>query len=121
MDLSHVISEISRSGARFAATLTDTELRSPSTLPGWTRGHVAAHVASSADAYVWLLAVARTDADPAPRAGTEALARRRSHCRRSSPGSTQLATATGPGLELSPGHHRSERPAQRSKVPDQGD
>ncbi|MBT2506908.1 maleylpyruvate isomerase family mycothiol-dependent enzyme [Streptomyces sp. ISL-98] len=75
MDLSHVISEISRSGARFAATLTDTELRSPSMLPGWTRGHVAAHVARSADACVWLLAVARTGAEPAPRAGTEALAR----------------------------------------------
>ncbi|MGW7364506.1 maleylpyruvate isomerase family mycothiol-dependent enzyme [Streptomyces sp. NPDC054841] len=78
LDFIGVIDELTRSGARFAATLAaqgDSGLQAPSALPGWTRGHVAAHVARSADAYTWLLAVARTGAEPAPRAGAGALAR----------------------------------------------
>ncbi len=35
-----------------AARLTDEDLRAPSLLPGWTRGHVLAHVARNADSYV---------------------------------------------------------------------
>lgn len=72
MDVSGVIGETARSAARFAATLTaltDTDVRAPPALPGWTRGHVATHVARSADTYVRLLTVARTGAEPTPRAG----------------------------------------------------
>ncbi|MCX4818400.1 maleylpyruvate isomerase family mycothiol-dependent enzyme [Streptomyces sp. NBC_01142] len=82
MDISDVIGETARSAARFAATLTaltDTDARAPSALPGWTGGHVATHVARSADAYVWLLTVARTGAEPTPRAGSAALARAAEH------------------------------------------
>ncbi|MEU6411208.1 maleylpyruvate isomerase family mycothiol-dependent enzyme [Microbispora sp. NPDC046933] len=43
-----------------AARLTDEDLRAPSLLPGWTRGHVLTHVARNADSYVNLLAWART-------------------------------------------------------------
>lgn len=43
-----------------AATLTDDEARAPSPLPGWTRGHVLAHVARNADGLVNLLRWART-------------------------------------------------------------
>src|SRR2546430_1201820 len=32
-----------------ATTLTDTGMREPSLLPGWTRGHVLTHVARNAD------------------------------------------------------------------------
>lgn len=75
-DILHVIGEITRSSARLAdtlAALTDADLRAPSTLPTWTCGHVIAHLARSADAYLWLLAVARTGAAPSPRADAEAL------------------------------------------------
>ena len=40
--------------------LTDEELDGPSLLPGWTRAHVLAHLARSADALVNLLTWART-------------------------------------------------------------
>jgi maleylpyruvate isomerase len=36
------------------ATLADADLRAPSRLPGWTRGHVVAHLARNADS-VWNL------------------------------------------------------------------
>lgn len=42
------------------ATLDDTTLASASALPGWTRGHVLAHLARNADALVNLLTWART-------------------------------------------------------------
>ncbi|MFP3988798.1 maleylpyruvate isomerase family mycothiol-dependent enzyme [Streptomyces sp. E11-3] len=76
--LPDVIDEIARSHARFAATataLTGADLRGPSALPGWTRGHVIAHVARGADAYTWLLALARTGVEPRPRDTAESLAR----------------------------------------------
>ncbi|WP_317441056.1 maleylpyruvate isomerase N-terminal domain-containing protein [Streptomyces collinus] len=65
------------SGARLvgtAARLSDTALRSPSALPGWTRGHVLAHVAHGIDAYVWLLGLAHTGREPGPRTDAAALA-----------------------------------------------
>ncbi|MEU7428588.1 maleylpyruvate isomerase family mycothiol-dependent enzyme [Streptomyces sp. NPDC040750] len=65
------------SGARLlrtAARLSDTAVRAPSALPGWTRGHVLAHVAHAVDAYVWLLGLAHTGREPGPRAGAAALA-----------------------------------------------
>jgi maleylpyruvate isomerase len=40
--------------------LTDEQVRESSGLPGWTRGHVLAHVARNADALVNLLTWART-------------------------------------------------------------
>lgn len=43
-----------------AAALDDAALAEPSALPGWTRGHVLAHLARNADSYVNLLTSART-------------------------------------------------------------
>lgn len=43
-----------------AETLDDAALRSPSLCPGWTRGHVLAHVARNADALANLLNWANT-------------------------------------------------------------
>ncbi|MFG2844523.1 maleylpyruvate isomerase family mycothiol-dependent enzyme [Kitasatospora sp. NPDC048296] len=57
-------------------TLTDREAREPSPLPGWSRGHVLTHLARSADAYRWMLAVARTDTPAGPRADSAELERR---------------------------------------------
>ncbi|MGG2464651.1 maleylpyruvate isomerase family mycothiol-dependent enzyme [Streptomyces sp. RGM 3693] len=77
-DLAGLIDELTRSGARLDATLSelgDAEVRAPSRLPGWNRGQVLAHVACSAEAYTWLLAVARNGVGPGPRLGREALAR----------------------------------------------
>ncbi|MGN5377853.1 maleylpyruvate isomerase N-terminal domain-containing protein [Streptomyces lasalocidi] len=59
---------------RSAGALSDAALRAPSELPGWTRGHVLAHVTHSADAYVWLLGLARTGREPGPRRNRAALA-----------------------------------------------
>ncbi|KUN06086.1 hypothetical protein AQI95_14345 [Streptomyces yokosukanensis] len=58
---------------RTAAGLSDDALRAPSQLPGWTRGHVLAHVARSVDAYVWLLRLAHTGREPGPRADAATL------------------------------------------------
>ncbi|GAB2976889.1 maleylpyruvate isomerase family mycothiol-dependent enzyme [Nocardioides montaniterrae] len=44
------------------ADLTDEQLREPSLLPGWTRGHVVAHVALNAHGLARALRGARTDA-----------------------------------------------------------
>ncbi|WEH34719.1 maleylpyruvate isomerase family mycothiol-dependent enzyme [Streptomyces sp. AM 4-1-1] len=46
-----------------AGPLTETELRAPSSLPGWSRAHVLTHLARSADSRVRLLTAARTGAD----------------------------------------------------------
>lgn len=73
-----ILDEVSRSGARLAGTLavlSDDDVRAHSALPGWTRGHVVTHVARAVDAYLWLLAVARTGAEPHPRSDADALAR----------------------------------------------
>ena len=40
--------------------LDDSDMRAPSLLPGWTRGHVITHLARNADALVRLLTWART-------------------------------------------------------------
>ncbi|MDX3230971.1 maleylpyruvate isomerase family mycothiol-dependent enzyme [Streptomyces sp. ME19-01-6] len=45
--------------------LNETAVSEPSLLPGWTRGHVLAHLARNADALVNLLTWARTG-DPTP-------------------------------------------------------
>ncbi|MEU1663985.1 maleylpyruvate isomerase N-terminal domain-containing protein [Streptomyces sparsogenes] len=59
---------------RTATRLSDTALRAPSALPGWTGAHVLAHVAHSVDAYVWLLELAHTGREPGPRTDAAALA-----------------------------------------------
>lgn len=50
---------------RTAATFDDADLAAPSLLPGWTRGHVLAHLARNADGFVNLLTAARTG-EPIP-------------------------------------------------------
>nr|BFD95016.1 maleylpyruvate isomerase family mycothiol-dependent enzyme [Kitasatospora sp. Xyl93] len=73
-----LLAEVRASAGRLLATagaLTDRQAREPSPLPGWSRGHVLTHLARSADAYRWLLAVARTGTAPGPRADAAALDR----------------------------------------------
>ncbi|WP_055709326.1 maleylpyruvate isomerase family mycothiol-dependent enzyme, partial [Streptomyces puniciscabiei] len=70
------VEDVVRSGDRLvraASGLSDAGLRAPSGLPGWTRGHVLAHVAHSVDAYVWLLRLAHTGREPGPRADAATL------------------------------------------------
>ncbi|WP_447034687.1 maleylpyruvate isomerase family mycothiol-dependent enzyme [Streptomyces sp. DSM 118878] len=45
------------------AALSDQDVRAPSLLPGWTRGHVLTHLARSADSRTRLLTSARTGSD----------------------------------------------------------
>lgn len=49
-----------------AARLDDDTVRQPSLLPGWSRGHVLAHVARNADGLVNLLTWARTGVESMP-------------------------------------------------------
>ncbi len=59
----HVLEWLREGEARFLGQLeglTDDQLREPSTLPDWSRSHVAAHVARNAEAVCRLLAWART-------------------------------------------------------------
>ncbi|WP_396454538.1 maleylpyruvate isomerase family mycothiol-dependent enzyme [Actinomadura sp.] len=63
MDWRDVIGELEAGTERVAGTLsklTGEELRAPSALPGWSRGHVAAHIARNADSLWNLLESART-------------------------------------------------------------
>ncbi|MCZ0990562.1 maleylpyruvate isomerase N-terminal domain-containing protein [Streptomyces diastatochromogenes] len=76
-DVDRLRGEVERSAARLAATLsglTEAECRAPGALAPWTRGQVLAHIAGSADAYVWLLRLARTGSAPGPRQDAAALA-----------------------------------------------
>lgn len=55
--------ELAAATTRFvttAASLTEDDLAAPSLLPGWSRGHVLAHVAGNADSHINLLTWART-------------------------------------------------------------
>src|ERR1700751_5940807 len=54
-----------------ARTLSDSDLRAPSLLPGWTRAYVIAHVARGADAMRDLLASARSGQDQPVSAGAQ--------------------------------------------------
>jgi maleylpyruvate isomerase len=63
MDVREVLAEIDAASERLAATvarLGDDDLREPSRLPGWTRGHVLAHLTRNADAVWNMLEWART-------------------------------------------------------------
>ena len=55
-----------------ARIITDPDLRVPSMLPGWSRGHVLAHVARNADGMRTVLAGARTGQDRPAYASAEA-------------------------------------------------
>ncbi len=55
-----------------ARVITEPDLRAPSLLPGWTRAHVLAHVARSADAMRNLLAGVRSGQDRPAYASAEA-------------------------------------------------
>lgn len=60
------LAEIGRSNERLtetAANLTDHDLRAPSRLPGWTRGHVLAHLIRNTDSCWNLLEWARTGSE----------------------------------------------------------
>src|SRR3954447_14706059 len=54
--------------------LTDKQVRAPSLLPGWSRGHVLNHLARSADAMARAVKSARTGVPIAPYASPEARA-----------------------------------------------
>jgi uncharacterized Actinobacterial protein TIGR03083 len=60
-----------------ARIITDPDLRVPSMLPGWTRGHVLAHVARNADGMRNVLVGVRTGQavrpTPAPRRARQAI------------------------------------------------
>lgn len=65
MDHVNQIEAVLEATDRYLATLakvTDEQLRQPSVLPGWTRGHVAAHVALNAHGFARALRGARTGA-----------------------------------------------------------
>jgi uncharacterized protein (TIGR03083 family) len=65
-DVRSMLAEIDASDERLTATaakLTDRDLRGPSRLPGWTRGHVLAHLVRNADSCWNLLEWARTGAE----------------------------------------------------------
>ncbi|GAB7187304.1 mycothiol maleylpyruvate isomerase N-terminal domain-containing protein [Kitasatospora sp. Ki12] len=77
-ELAVLLDEVRASAGRLVATvgsLTDRQAGEPSALPGWSRAHVVTHLARGADAYRWLLALARTGAEPGPRADAVALDR----------------------------------------------
>jgi uncharacterized protein (TIGR03083 family) len=63
------------------ATFDDADVRQPSRLPGWTRGHVLTHIARNADAQTRMLTWARTGIEareygpPPVRTSTETSAR----------------------------------------------
>jgi maleylpyruvate isomerase len=62
-DPSSLLKEIDLATERFLATctkLSDADVKAPSRLPGWSRGHVLAHVSRNADSLVNLLTWART-------------------------------------------------------------
>lgn len=62
-DSAAVLKEIERATAELIRTverLTEADLRGPSLLPGWSRGHLLTHVARNADGGTRLLTWART-------------------------------------------------------------
>src|SRR5690606_35992362 len=58
-----LLDQVAAGTARLLETvrgLTDDDLRAPSLLPGWTRGHVVAHLARNADSLLNLVIWAHT-------------------------------------------------------------
>jgi maleylpyruvate isomerase len=76
-EVSHSLDRIAAATDRVLATatgLSDTQVREPSLLPGWSRGHVLTHVARNADGMVNLLRWARTLAETPMYASAESRA-----------------------------------------------
>ena len=71
-DLSDQIDQATQRLLGTARIITDPDLRVPSMLPGWTRGHVLAHVARNADGMRNVLAGVRTGQDRPAYASAEA-------------------------------------------------
>jgi maleylpyruvate isomerase len=74
-DVKLELREVEDATARFTETiekLDDEKLREPSLCPGWTRAHVATHVARNADSLVNLLTWARTGEELPQYASAEA-------------------------------------------------
>ncbi|WP_435243689.1 maleylpyruvate isomerase family mycothiol-dependent enzyme [Streptomyces cucumeris] len=74
-DYAHDAADVTEATDRLltaVARLDDAALAGPSALPGWTRGHVLAHLARNADALVNLLTGARTGEDIPMYRGEEA-------------------------------------------------
>ena len=75
-DVPDVIAAVRGSRARITdavSRMSEREAREPSALPGWSRAHVIGHLVQSADAYLWLIAVARDAVEPAPRPDAAAM------------------------------------------------
>jgi maleylpyruvate isomerase len=53
-DLIEASEEAHRRLVTAVAELEDQQVRGPSLLPGWTRGHVITHLARNADSHAWL-------------------------------------------------------------------
>ncbi|WP_227985012.1 maleylpyruvate isomerase family mycothiol-dependent enzyme [Nocardia spumae] len=60
LDLLEVVDSATQSLLTAVESLRDSDIAEPSLLPGWTRGHVLAHLARNADGLVNLLLWART-------------------------------------------------------------
>lgn len=71
-DLSDRIDQATQRLLDTARTITDPDLRVPSMLPGWTRGHVLAHLARNADGMRNVLVGVRTGQDRPAYASAEA-------------------------------------------------
>jgi maleylpyruvate isomerase len=71
-ELSDQIDQATQRMLGTARIITDPDLRVPSMLPGWTRGHVLAHVARNADGMRNVLAGVRTGQDRPAYASAEA-------------------------------------------------
>src|ERR1700759_1400837 len=71
-DLSDQIDQATQRLLDTARTITDPDLRVPSMLAGWTRGHVLAHLARNADGMRNVLVGVRTGQDRPAYASAEA-------------------------------------------------
>jgi maleylpyruvate isomerase len=71
-DLSDQIDQATQRLLDTARTITDPDLRVPSMLPGWTRGHVLAHLARNADGMRNVLVGVRSGQDRPAYASAEA-------------------------------------------------
>ena len=71
-DLSDQIDQATQRLLDTGRTITDPDLRVPSMLPGWTRGHVLAHLARNADGMRNVLVGVRTGQDRPAYASAEA-------------------------------------------------
>ncbi len=71
------VDDATRRLLKTASTLSDDQVRQPSLLPGWTRGHVLNHVARNAEALrnllIWARTGVKTPAYPSQQARDDAI------------------------------------------------